>query len=295
MSRNVLFLVHASAGKSIIKQKLSDVLDLFTKQKDLVHVHITQSKNDAYRQVLKHHKKYDLIVCSGGDGTLNEVIHACLDCSITQPIGYIPNGTTNDFASSAKLSKNPIKATKQLLNGTATAYDIGKCNDRYFSYIAAFGIFSDVAYTTPQASKNILGHSAYLLEGFKQWFNIPSYRVRIEYDHQIIEDTLTYGMISNSLSIGGFHFFNEQDVQLNDGYFECLFIKSVTNALDVQSILSALLSRNFKNCPQIITFKAKSVKIDCEEGLDWTCDGEFGGHHKTNTITNIHNAIRILK
>ncbi len=295
MNKKVLFIINPNAGKAIIKNKVVDIIDLFNKKNYEVTTYITQSTKDAYLKTKEMHTWYDLILCSGGDGTLNEVISACIDVNYTKSIAYIPTGTTNDFATTAQLSKQPVECAQQIIDGTPTYYDIGKCNDTYFSYIAAFGIFSDIAYTTPQSSKNLLGHSAYLLESVKQWFNIPRFDIKIEYDNEVIEGTFNYGMITNSLSIGGFHFFSEAQVNLNDGLFECLFIKAVNNPSDLQSIISALLTKDFENCSQIIMFRTKKLKVSSSEELAWTCDGEFGGNLKICEIENLQNAIQIIK
>lgn len=295
MNQKILFIINPNAGKSNIKNKLLDIIQTFNVNQYEVTTYITQCSKDAYQKVIDNHSLYDLIVCSGGDGTLNEVISACMDCNYKKNIAYIPSGTTNDFATSAQISKDPLTCANQIVEGTPISFDIGRSNNSYFAYIAAFGVFSDVSYTTPQSTKNILGHSAYILEGVKQWLNIPKYQIKIECDNQSIEGLFMYGMITNSLSVGGYHFFNNHEVTMNDGLFECLFIKSVNNPLDYQSILSAILSKNFTNCPHIITFKTKHLKITSDVEIAYTYDGEFGGKEKVCEIMNIHNAIHIIK
>ncbi|NBL00073.1 MAG: diacylglycerol kinase family lipid kinase [Erysipelotrichia bacterium] len=295
MKKKLLFILNATAGKATIKNKLYDITDIFIKYDYEVSIHPTQAKNDAYLYSLENIDDYDLIVCSGGDGTLNEVIHAYMEKQAKQPFAYIPTGTTNDFATTINLSKNPITCAKQIMEGSLSAIDIGEINSLPFVYIAAFGFFSDVSYTTSQASKNILGHSAYVLEGMKQFMNMKEYPLKISYDENVIEDSFCYGMITNTLSVGGIHFFNEQDIDLDDGYFECLFIKRPNNPLDLQQLLQAFISKDVRKCSRVTIFKAKNIVIESEQPLAWTIDGEYGGTMQKSVIKNHQGALKIIK
>lgn len=295
MRKKLLLILNATAGKATIKNKLCDIIDLFIKNDYEVSVHTTQAKDDAYEYVLDNMNRYDLLVCSGGDGTLNEMIRAYMQLESNKPFAYIPAGTTNDFATTVGLSKSPIKCAKQIMNGEVTPIDIGEINEIPFAYIAAFGVFTDVAYTTPQASKNILGHSAYVLEGVKQFMNMKEYALKIKYDDIIIEDSFCYGMITNSMSVGGIYFFDEKDINLNDGYFECLFIKRPNNPLDLQQLLQAFITKDISHCPRVTIFKAKKVRIECDSVLSWTVDGEFAGNMQECTIINHQSALNIIK
>lgn len=295
MNKKLLYILNPTAGKAKIKNTLCDIIDIFIKNEYEVHIHTTQKKNDAYEVALKKLQDYDLIVCSGGDGTLNEIIHAYMEKQCKKAFAYIPTGTTNDFATTIGLSKSPQKCATQIMQGKVNAIDIGDINQIPFVYIAAFGVFTDVSYTTPQASKNILGHSAYVLEGMKQFMNMKEYALKITYDDQVIEDKFCYGMITNTMSVGGIHFFNEKDIQLNDGYFECMFIKRPNNPLDLQQLFQAFITKDLSKCSRVKICKAKQIKIDSENALSWTVDGEYAGDMNQCTITNHQSALRIIK
>lgn len=295
VKKKLFFVVNPTAGKGKIKNKLWEIINLFNKHEYHVSVHITQDKNDAYEIVKQKGHHFHLIVCSGGDGTMNEVIRAMYEKQIDAQFAYIPTGTTNDFATTMKLSKNPITCAKQIMRGNEHKIDIGTINNISFAYICAFGVFTDVSYTTPQVSKNILGHSAYVLEGMKQFMNMNEYHLTIEHDGEIDEDDFCYGMITNSMSVGGIHFFNENNIETNDGFFECLFIKRVNNPLDLQQLLHAFISKDVSKCPRMYAFKAKNIKIHSETPLDFNVDGEFAGTFSQCAINNNHSAITILK
>ena len=202
--KKMLFIYNPNSGMGLLKPKLSDVLDIFVKGGYEVTVYPTQKYHDAYQKTKSYEGEYDLIACSGGDGTLDEVVSGMMKRKGTTPIGYIPAGTTNDFARSLHISKNMLEAADTVVSGTPFPCDVGKFNGDYFVYIAAFGLFTDVSYETKQSMKNVLGHLAYILEGTKRIFNIPSYQIRVSYDGNVIEDEFIYGMVTNSRSVGGF-------------------------------------------------------------------------------------------
>ncbi len=291
----LLFITNLGAGKSLMRSQLPGVIDTFIKANYEVSVHITQSPQDGYKKFISSHDRFDMIVCSGGDGTLNEIVSAAMEVTYTKPIAYIPTGTSNDFATTSHISKDPITCAKEICKGKVHEYDIGKFNEKYFTFMCGFGIFSDVSYTTPQSAKNILGYSAYVIEGVKQWFSIPKYKINITYENTQIEGEYCYGMISNGSSIGGFTFFNEDDIGLNDHLFECLFVKKPNNPLDVQNILTALLSKKPQTSPFIDVFTASELHISCKEQIKWTIDGEYGGKLYEASIKNLHKAITLRK
>ena len=207
--KKLLFVYNPRAGKEMLKPRLSDVLDIFVKAGYEVTVHPTQAYRDAYYQIKEYEVgKYDLIACSGGDGTIDEVATGMMKRremgKDVVPVGYIPAGTTNDFAKSLHIPRKPLAAADNAVKGVPFPCDIGKFNDSVFVYIAAFGIFTDVSYETDQAVKNVLGHMAYILEGAKRIFNIPSYKIKVEHDGEVIEDEFIFGMVTNSRSVGVF-------------------------------------------------------------------------------------------
>ena len=221
--KKMLFIYNPNAGTGTLKPKLSDVIDVFTKAGYEVTVYPTQKYHDGIEKMESCSDGYDLIVCSGGDGTLDEVVTGMRKRSYKAPLGYIPAGTTNDFATSLGIPKDILAAADTAVNGIPFPCDVGTFNNDYFIYIAAFGLFTDVSYETKQSMKNILGHLAYVLEGAKRIFNIPSYKIRVIHDGEEIEDEFIYGMVTNSRSVGGFKGIIGTNVVFDDGEFAFLF------------------------------------------------------------------------
>lgn len=276
MSKKLLFIINPLAGKGAIRNHLLAITDIFQKADFQVSLHITQASGDASRAAREHCGDYDVVACSGGDGTLNEVIEGLMEHRNPPPIGYIPAGTTNDFASSLGIPKNPVKAAEAIVKGRACMVDIGVFGQRFFTYVAAFGAFTDVSYDTPQASKNKLGRLAYIMEGIKRVPNLKSYRVKMEHDGETIEDDFIYGMVTNSHSIGGFKGLSGKHVKMDDGLFEASMIKMPRNTLEIQSILHSLLMRE-PNPDYIYFFRTGEVTLSSQEEIPWTVDGENGG------------------
>ena len=293
--KRMLFIYNPNAGKGLLKAKLSDVLDIMVKAGYEIVVYPTQSYKDAYRKIVHIDEDYDIVVCSGGDGTLDEVVTGMMkrDKEDRIPIGYIPTGTTNDFASSLHISRDIMEAADTTVHGKPFACDVGKFNKDIFVYVAAFGLFTDVPYQTDQKLKNALGHAAYVLEGVKRLSNIPSYNIKITVDDRVIEDEFMIGMITNSRSVAGFRSIMGKDVKFDDGEFEVTLIKKPKSLIGLQEIITALLIENF-DTKHIYTFKAKEIKLESKEEIPWTLDGEFGGQHEEVHIINKKQALEIM-
>ena len=293
--KRMLFIYNPNAGKGLLKAKLSDVLDIMVKAGYEVVVYPTQSYKDAYRKVVHMEKGYDMVVCSGGDGTLDEVVTGMMkrDKEDRIPIGYIPTGTTNDFANSLHISRDIMEAADTAVHGKPFACDVGRFNKDVFVYVSAFGLFTDVPYQTDQKLKNALGHAAYVLEGVKRLSNIPSYHIKIEADGREIEDEFMIGMITNSRSVAGFRSIMGKDVKFDDGEFEVMLIKKPKSLIGLQEIITALLIENF-DTKHMYTFKAKEIKLESKEEIPWTLDGEFGGQHEEVHIINKKQALEIM-
>lgn len=294
MKKKLLFIYNPHAGKGKIKSKLSDIIELFVRNGYEVVTYATQGKKDAKRIVMECLKdnEYESVVCSGGDGTLNEVINGLMHIKNKPQIGYIPSGTTNDFAYSLNVPKNMLKAAQLILKGEVISCDIGEINGKYFTYTAAFGLFTDTSYGTPQSTKNTLGRLAYILEGIKRLPNWKSYHMEITYEDQVISDNFIYGMVANSYSIGGFKGLTGKDVRLDDGQFEGIFIKFPQTVLDLQVIINDLLTNNL-NSDRIISIPVKEIQLKSEELVPWCIDGEFGGEFDVVEIKNCKQAISI--
>lgn len=291
--KNLLFILNPSAGRKYIKSKLFDIVDIFVKADYNVRVYPTQAKEDAVRIVSEEGWLYDLIVCAGGDGTLDEVVTGCMKCGCDTPIGYIPCGTTNDFAKSLGIPKDSIRAAKRIVKYDPKPIDVGSFNGDSFAYIAAFGAFTDVSYTTPQEYKNHFGHAAYVIEGIRGIANLNSYHMRMEYDGNVIEDDFIIGMVTNSMSVGGFTTPNAKIAELDDGLHEVLLVKYPTNPLDLQATVTAYFMGEF-NPEYMYQFKAKKIIIESPEPVSWTLDGEFGGNVTYAEIVNLHKAVNII-
>lgn len=293
MKKKLLFIFNPCSGKGQIKNKLMEVIDIMVKAGYEVTVHSTQDREDAMQKVKSEAKNYDLVICSGGDGTLDEAVTGMMQSEKKVPLGYIPAGSTNDFANSLKIPKDIVKAAHVAVEGRKFPVDVGYFNGDSFIYIAAFGLFTDVSYQTSQELKNVLGHAAYILEGAKRLHNITSYKMRVEYDGNIIEDEFAYGMITNSVSVGGFKKLTGKNVLLDDGLFEVTLIRMPKNPVEWNEILSCLA--NLKDDSDLIyTFKTDCVKFLPEDVIPWTLDGEFGGEHKNVIIKNVHQALEIM-
>ena len=296
--KKLLFVYNPRAGKEMLKPRLSDVLDIFVKAGYEVTVHPTQAYRDAYYQIKEYEVgKYDLIACSGGDGTIDEVATGMMKRremgKDVVPVGYIPAGTTNDFANSLHIPRKPLAAADNAVKGVPFPCDIGKFNDSVFVYIAAFGIFTDVSYETDQAVKNVLGHMAYILEGAKRIFNIPSYKIKVEHDGEVIEDEFIFGMVTNSRSVGGFSNMVGKNIVFDDGLFEVTLIKTPKNPIALQEIIAALLIEQV-DTKHMYTFKTKKITFDSVEEIPWTLDGEFGGEQDYVEIENVQKAMEIM-
>lgn len=293
MKKKLLFVFNPRSGKGQIKSRLLDIVDTMVKEEYEVTIHPTQASRDAQRLVEKEAAAYDLVVCSGGDGTLDEVVTGMMKNKKKVPIGYIPAGSTNDFAKSMKIPKDMVRAARTAVKGKSFSCDIGSFNNDYFVYVAAFGLFTDVSYETSQDLKNLLGHVAYILEGAKRLFPLPTYTLRVESEEEVIEDTFLYGMVSNSVSVGGFKGVIGQEVQLDDGEFEVTLIRSPRNPLELNRII-ACLTNITSETDLIYSFKTKHITFQSEEPIPWTLDGEFGGSHQQVTIENIQKALKII-
>ena len=238
-------------------------------------------------------KRHDLLVCVGGDGTLNGVISGLMKANVSIPVGYIPTGTANDVATSLALSKDVSKAAQKILNGTPRALDIGKFYDKYFTYIAAFGAFTGVSYLTPQSAKRALGHLAYVLEGIADVTTIkPKYTI-VEYDGKTIEGEFIFGAVTNSTSVAGFIKLDPDRVDLADGLFEIILVKQPVMPADFMDIMSSLTLKTYDG-DNFQMLHASNVRFIFDEEVAWAVDGENGGKHKRVEITNCHKAIEIV-
>lgn len=291
--QNILLIANLHSGIKQGKRYLADILEIFSKAGIMTTVHVTAFSGDAKKVAQKHGGNFDAVVCIGGDGTFNECVAGVLDGGYYVPIGYIPAGSTNDFAASIGLSRKILTATDDIVTGVPTTFDTGKFNERHFTYVASFGAFTKSSYNTPQNIKNVLGHLAYILDGIKEIGNIRPNHLKFEINGEIIEGDYIFGAICNSTSLGGILTLDKDVVDMNDGLFEILLIKSPKNILELNECITAL--RYAKYDSKMLVFRSTDSLIvtDCKE-TEWTLDGEYQSACDSIKIVNIRNSIKLI-
>lgn len=293
--KKIYFIYNPHSGKGQIGAKLNEIIQILAEKDNELTVVPTTCYLDATNRIANLPDGYDMVVCSGGDGTLDEVVTGMMMRPDERkiPIGYIPAGTTNDFARSLEIPRNMPEAANDIMSGKRFACDIGSFNEDFFVYIASFGIFTEVSYSTKQEVKNVLGHMAYILEGMKSLYNIKSYKMKVFADEIEFEGDFLFGMITNSKSVAGFKGLVKNKVVFDDGVYEVTFIKRPKNPLEIQEILTALLVEEIDS-NYMYSFRTKRLVIESEEMVPWTLDGEFGGEHQQVIIENNQKAIEII-
>lgn len=291
--KKLLFVFNPNAGKSNIKDSLCDIIDIFTKGGYEVTAYPTQEKLDGFRKIMEDASQYDLVVSSGGDGTMSESIKGIMNNGSGVPIGYIPTGTVNDFASSMDIPKNMTQAATNIISGVPFAYDVGSFNGEYFCYVAAFGAFTDVSYETPQATKNIFGHLAYLMEGVKRINKLEAYDITVEHDGEVYRDDFIVGLISNTVSIAGLSNLVANGVVFDDGLFEVTLIRTPNSLIELNGILNCILTKNL-DPKYFYTFKTSRVRFTSDQEIKWTLDGESGGSYTVADIEALKQAVKII-
>jgi diacylglycerol kinase (ATP) len=292
LMKKLLFVFNPAAGRGKLKSKLFDIVDSFIKYGYRVQVYPTQQKGDAASVIMTEQEPYDLLVVAGGDGTLNEVITGLMKAEKAVPIGLIPAGSMNDVGHSFKISRNIMNAVRTVVTGRPYSMDIGRFNDKYFIYVAAFGAFTDISYTTSQKNKNMIGNLAYYLEGIKKLSELKPRLIRVEYGDKVIEDEFLIGLVTNSLYIGGFKNLNYDKTSLNDGLLELLLVKMPKNIIELEMIVSSLI--NYKINENLMYYIQAPALTITSEKLEWTLDGEYGGAYEKVEISNCNKAIKII-
>lgn len=295
-TKKLLLIINPTAGKRLAKDYTLRIINKFDAAGYHVTTCCTQINKNACDIVLNRGKEFDLIVCCGGDGTLKETICGVTALGLNTRIGYIPLGTTNDFAHSVRIPTDAVMAANAVVCGKEMPCDLGDFNGtEQFIYVSCFGNFCDVSYKAPQKLKNKIGRQAYYLETAKELLKIKGYKAKIECDDgEIIEGTFFYGGVSNSYSIAGFPVLENAGVSFNDGYHELALIKMPRNPSQLASILTAMLKKEVLDNEYIIVKRGKSFKFYFDEPVPWTLDGEYGGDHSYAEINNIEKAVTIL-
>ena len=293
MLKKMLLIFNPYSGKGEFKRSLYEVIDVFARAGYAVTVYPTAASGNAESYIKAHGTEYDLIVCSGGDGMINEAVNALMCVKSPPRFAYIPSGTINDFAATLGIPRDAVKTANAIIGGGCREIDAGAFNDKYFAYVAAFGWFTNIPYSTDQGAKNILGRAAYILEGIMRLVNIPTIECVIDVDGETFEGNFALGIIANGTSIAGFKTVPEKGAAIDDGLFEVVLVRSPENFGEHQEILGALLDQG-ANTPLAIQRTAKTVAFKSAQSCEWTLDGEYGGEHKDVIISNIHKALNIV-
>lgn len=291
--RKLLFVFNPKSGKGLIKNHLLDIVDTMVKAGYETTLYTTQARGDATRKVREDGANYDRIVCSGGDGTLDEVVTGMREADLHMPLGYIPAGSTNDFARTLGIPNDMVKAAEIAVTDNFFPCDVGQFNEDTFIYIAGFGLFTEISYETPQEFKNIFGHAAYILSAAKSLASIPNYLMQVEVNGEAFEGRFIYGMITNSVSVAGFKGLTGKDVHLDDGEFEVTLVKTPTNPIELNEIM-AYLTGLISETNMVFTCKTDNIQIRSRSSVTWTLDGENGGDHWSVNIKNHHRKLNFV-
>jgi YegS/Rv2252/BmrU family lipid kinase len=291
--KQLLLIVNPTAGTKKASKNLAEIISVFNRAEYDVHAYMTECRGNAKRIAMEMGEKMDIIVCCGGDGTFNETVAGILEKGLNVDVGYIPAGSTNDFASSLKLPSNLIEAAKNIVNGKVCPIDAGSFSGRFFTYVASFGIFTKASYSTPQNVKNALGHLAYILEGIQELSLTKKEHVVMELDGERIEGDYLFGAICNSTSLGGIFSLDESVVDMADGKFEILLVRMPKDIAELHEVIVALNNKTY-DCRAITFRSAENVKITTDPEMAWSLDGERAEGKKHIEIKNINKCIRLV-
>lgn len=292
--KKLFFVLNPRAGMRRANKLLPEILAVFNRADYDVRVYMTKCQADAKEEIKRRAGEMDIIVCCGGDGTFNETVAGVLESGADVPVGYIPAGSTNDFANSLGLSNDPVEAARQIVNGTASQYDVGCFGGRYFTYVASFGVFTKTSYSTPQNIKNALGHTAYLLEGIQELSQLRSkVHMRLEMDEETVEDDFIFGAICNSTSVGGILTLDPKQVDMSDGLLEVLLVRYPKDLAEIATCIQAVQKQTY-NCKMMTFRSTRQVRITADPNMAWTLDGEMEPGRESIEVNNLHHAFRLV-
>ena len=289
--KRLLFIYNKKSGRGMVRLNLAEIIDVYIKNGYETLIYSTQCAGDACEKVIEYADNIDAVACAGGDGTVNEVITGVMKSGKDIPIFYLPSGSTNDYGASLEIPKNQLSAAESTVNGKFKKVDIGCFNDKYFDYVAAFGLLTDISYATNQDLKNKIGYAAYLLEISKRLINIPVINMTVTIGNKIYSDDWFYGMITNSKQVGGLKNITGPNVLMDDGVFEVTLVRATKNPVEFIEVISALATGTESYF--IVREKTSKIKFESREEVSWTLDGESGGSYNNVTIENIKKAVRI--
>ena len=292
--KKLLFILNPTAGTRKAGKVLPQILSVFNRAGYDVLTYVTDYPGDGKQFVAQRAAEMDLVVCCGGDGTFNETVSGLLQSGADVPIGYIPAGSTNDFAGSLGLSTDPIKAATDIAHGQPYPYDVGSFGGRHFTYVASFGAFTRSSYATPQSVKNALGHTAYVLGGISELSQIKKLPVRVELDGEVLDGDYLFGAVCNSTSLGGIAKLDPSQVDMSDGLFELLLVRAPKDLGEIAECINAVQHQQY-NCRMMVFRTASRVTFYPRADLPWTLDGEMDPGGDKIVIDNLHHAIRLVK
>jgi diacylglycerol kinase (ATP) len=294
MNKKLMLIVNPFSGKGRAKNVICDLVTLFSRFGYIATVYVTGDMYNAEYFAKTFSNDFDLVVCLGGDGTLSDVTSGLMQTASPPPIGYIPMGTANDMARTLSLSRDITTAAKAIANGEPMSLDMGSFDNKFFTYVMAFGAFTEVSYATPQRIKRALGHLAYIFKGVASMPQAlkPQHTI-LEYDDGVIEGDFVFGSVTNSTSVAGLVKLNPSDVDLGDGLFEVMLVKKPLKISEMRTIISNILSQKYTG-DNVIFLHTKKAKFTFDKEVSWTRDGENGGHHQEITIENRRHALKIM-
>lgn len=293
--KKMLFIMNPYSGKRRANKYLVEILEIFNRADYQVTVHMTSGQGDATRIAKALGAESDIVVCCGGDGTFNETVAGVMQCGADVPVGYIPAGSTNDFAASLNLPTEPLEAAQEIVEGEPVAYDAGSFCGRFFSYVASFGAFTKTSYTTPQSIKNALGHTAYVLSGISELSQIHPEHIRMEINGETVEDDFLFGAICNSTSVGGILTLDPRQVDMADGKLEVLLVRSPKSLMELTDCIAAVQSQQYNSCAMITFRSGGEIRIQANPDMPWTLDGEREDGHEEILVVNNHLAYRLVQ
>ncbi len=289
----VMFIVNPKSGRKKPYFSAGKIADMFAENNMEVAVYFTAPGYQADFLIKEHIEDFDIVACSGGDGTISTAISGMMACHSDKPIGYVPAGTTNDLARSLNLTTNMSKAARIIVTGEPQPLDVGSFNDDYFIYIASFGAFTEVSYATSQKAKNLFGRLAYLFGAVKYLHNIRTYHIKVNTDTKDVEGDYIFGAVTNSRSVAGIFKFEDDFVDFSDGMYEVMLIKRPKNFTDAVGMVMSMLNKTYGS-KYIEIFKASDMEFDCEEALDWAVDGEHKNGGEVVRIRNNPQAVNLI-
>jgi len=287
----VLIVVNPKSGYKSSKDHLLDALSVFSKYGYVVEMYITQAQNDAYNHVLKCKTKYDIVTVFGGDGTMNEVTNALMKKSYKPKIGYFPSGTQNDFGTNFNLGSNFVEIAERICAGKSMKFDVGQFNDKYFNYVAAFGAFCDVPYSTQRKAKEALGNFAYIIEGMTKIKDIKPTPVTVKIKNKTHKYSALFGLVFSGTRVAGIQILDSKKGKIDDGKFNILIVDYVKTPLIEMPSLVDILANQEKH---FHWYSTNEVEMTFENGAIWTIDGEEAKIKDIVKITNHNKALEML-